>query len=68
MKRPRIPPKPPAPSVRQYLAGVVDRTRRLKPDEQPKSRSDLVGDIARKLNLPDVVLQRMREQAKRDDE
>ena len=37
-------------------------TRKLRPDERPASRSELVADIGRKLPLSPTLLTLMREQ------
>ena len=48
-------PKPAAPSIRQHIGHAVQRgrkiSRKLRPDEQPASRSELVEDIGCKLPL-----------------
>lgn len=71
MTRPTFPPKPPAPSAKQRLAPAIERSRRLsrrlKPDETPRSRSELVEEIGRKLPLPPTLLDLMRERAKEQD-
>ena len=68
MKRPSIPSKPDAPSVKAMLAPAVGRARRLRKDEQPQTESELVADIERELQLPQALLDLMRERARRTDE
>ncbi|MGN6489891.1 MAG: hypothetical protein ACTHLT_19000 [Devosia sp.] len=72
MRRPTIPAKPAAPSIRQHIGPAVQRsrkvTRKLRPDEQPASRAELVEDIGRKLPLSPTLLNLMRERAKDQDE
>lgn len=72
MRRPTIPPKPAAPSIRQHIGPAVQRSRKvphkLRPDEQPASRAELIEDIGRKLTLPPTLLELMRERARGQDE
>jgi hypothetical protein len=68
--RPTFPSKPPAPRVRQHLSPGVERSRnfarRLKSDEAPATRQELVEDIARNLQLPPALLDVMRQGAEED--
>lgn len=63
MRRPRMPHKPPAPSVREIVGAAIDRSRALA-GEQPMTQREIVRDMIAKLDLPEALKRQLREQHK----
>ncbi len=65
MRRPRIPHKPPAPSVREIVGAAIERSRVLT-GEQPMTQREIVQDMITKLDLPPTLKALLKERHKLD--
>lgn len=63
MRRPKIPHKPSAPSVREIVGAAIERSRALT-GEQPMTQREIVQDMIAKLELPEPVKRQLRERHK----
>lgn len=61
MRRPKVPHKPAAPSVREIIGPAIARTRSLASGEHPITERELIEDIIAKLDLPPSVRGRLRQ-------
>ena len=62
MRRPKVPHKPAAPSVREIVGAAIARSRSLVTGEHPVTERELIEDIIAKLpDLPPSVRERLRE-------
>jgi len=60
MRRPKVPHKPAAPSVRETVGAAIERSRSLVTGEHPMTEQELIRDILAKLDLPAPVQARLR--------
>ncbi|CAN7587071.1 hypothetical protein LJR016_004338 [Devosia sp. LjRoot16] len=65
MRRPKVPHKPPAPSVREIVGAALDRSRALS-GEHPMTQQEVVKDMIAKLDLPASLKARLKERHKLD--
>ena len=65
MRRPKVPHKPSAPSVREIVGAALDRSRALS-GEHPMTQQEIVKDMITKLDLPLSIQARLKDRHKLD--
>jgi hypothetical protein len=60
MSRPKLPHKPPAPSVRDTVSQAIARARGLPREEHPMTQQQVVLDILNKVSLPEAFRRDLR--------
>lgn len=63
MRRPKVPHKPPAPSVRDIVSAAIESSRALS-GEVPMTQQEVVRDMITKLDLPEPLKRQLRERHK----
>jgi len=65
IRRPKITPKPSAPSVREIVGAAIDRGRAVS-GELPMTEQEVVRDMLAKLDLPPSLRARLKDRHKLD--